>query len=88
MKVGFNVSFAIIALPIGLQLRKIFLIEKNEPKRSEIIDKISEIIDKISDDMFKRIWAKTRQFTHESNGKEMVEFQYGFFRFVLQKSAK
>ncbi len=81
MKVGFNVSFAIIALPIGLQLRKIFLIEKNEPKRSEIIDKIS-------DDMFKRIWAKTRQFTHESNGKEMVEFQYGFFRFVLQKSAK
>ncbi len=81
MKVGFNVSFAIIALPIGLQLRKILLIEKNEPKRSEIIDKIS-------DDMFKRIWAKTRQFTHESNGKEMVEFQYGFFRFVLQKSAK
>jgi hypothetical protein len=81
LKVGFNVSFAIIALPIGLQLRKIFLIEKNEPKRSEIIDKIS-------DDMFKRIWAKTRQFTHESNGKEMVEFQYGFFRFVLQKSAK
>ncbi len=81
MKVDFNVSFAIIALPIGLQLRKILLIEKNEPKRSEIIDKIS-------DDMFKRIWAKTRQFTHESNGKEMVEFQYGFFRFVLQKSAK
>ncbi len=81
MKEGFNVSFAIIVLPIGLQLRKILLIEKNEPKRSEIIDKIS-------DDMFKRIWAKTRQFTHESNGKEMVEFQYGFFRFVLQKSAK
>jgi hypothetical protein len=81
LKVGFNVSFAIIALPIGLQLRKILLIEKNEPKRSEIINKIS-------DDMFKRIWAKTRQFTHESNGKEMVEFQYGFFRFVLQKSAK
>jgi hypothetical protein len=81
LKVDFNVSFAIIALPIGLQLRKILLIEKNEPKRSEIIDKIS-------DDMFKRIWAKTRQFTHESNGKEMVEFQYGFFRFVLQKSAK
>jgi hypothetical protein len=81
LKEGFNVSFAIIVLPIGLQLRKILLIEKNEPKRSEIIDKIS-------DDMFKRIWAKTRQFTHESNGKEMVEFQYGFFRFVLQKSAK
>ncbi len=78
---GFNLSFAIIALPIGLQSRKKFLIEKNEPKRSEIMNKIS-------DDMFKRILAKTRQFTHETNGKEMVEFQYGFFRFVLQKSAK
>jgi hypothetical protein len=64
-----------------LQSRKKFLIEKNEPKRSEIMNKIS-------DDMFKRILAKTRPFIHESNGKEMVEFQYGFFRFVLQKSAK
>jgi hypothetical protein len=43
-------------------------------------------MNKISDEFFKRILAKTRQFTDESNGKEMVEFHYSFFRFVLKKS--
>jgi hypothetical protein len=43
-------------------------------------------MNKISDDLFRRVLAKTRQFTDESNGKEMVEFYYRFFRFVLKKS--
>jgi len=42
-------------------------------------------MNKISDDMFRRVLAKTRQFTDESNGKEMVGFHYRFFRFVLKK---
>jgi hypothetical protein len=80
LKVGFNPLFLIIAiLPLGLQLRKQFLIEKNESKRSEVMNKIS-------DDIFRRFLARTRQFTDESNGKEMVEFQNGFFQFVLKKS--
>ncbi len=61
-----------------LMFRKHYFIEKNESKRSEVMNKIS-------DDMFRRILAKTNQFFDESNGEEMVRFHYGFFRFVLQK---
>jgi hypothetical protein len=78
--VDFNSLSPIIGIPpLGLLLRKQFFIEKNESKRSEVMKKIS-------DEMFRRALAKTRQFTDESNGKEMVEFHYGFFRFVLKKS--
>jgi hypothetical protein len=42
-------------------------------------------MNKISDDMFRRVLAKIPQFTDESNGKEMVELNYKFFRFVLKK---
>jgi hypothetical protein len=63
-----------------LMFRKQYFIEKNESKRSEVMNKIS-------DDMFRRVLAKTRQFMSESNGKQMVEFHYGFFRFVLKKSS-
>jgi hypothetical protein len=63
-----------------LTFRKQYFVEKNESKRSEVMNKIS-------DDIFRRALATTRQFTHESNGKEMVEFYYGFFRFVLKKSS-
>ncbi len=43
-------------------------------------------MNKISDQLFRRVLAKTRQFTDESNGKEMVEFNYGLFRFLPKKS--
>jgi hypothetical protein len=84
LKINFRVDFnplfrIIVILPLGLLLRKQFFIEKNESKRSEVMNKIS-------DDLFRRVLAKTRQFTDESNGKEMVEFYYRFFRFVLKKS--
>jgi hypothetical protein len=60
-----------------LMFRKQYFIEKKESKRNEVMNKIS-------DDMFRRVLAKTNQFVDESNGKEMVGFHYGFFRFVLQ----
>ncbi len=83
LKINFRVDFnplflIIVGLPLGLQLRKQFFIEKNESKRNEVMNKIS-------DDMFRRVLAKTRQFTDESNGKEMVGLHYRFFRFVLRK---
>jgi SAM-dependent methyltransferase len=83
LKINFRVDFnplfrIIVILPLGLLLRKQYFIEKNESKRSEVMNKIS-------DDLFRRVLAKTRQFTDESNGKEMVGLHYRFFRFVLQK---
>ncbi len=63
-----------------MQLRKQYFIEKNELKRNEVMNKTSV-------DMFRRISAKTRKFTDESNGKEMIEFEDGIFRFILQKSS-
>jgi hypothetical protein len=43
-------------------------------------------MNKISDDIIRRFLARNRQFMSESNGKEMVEFHYEFFRFVLKKT--
>jgi len=42
-------------------------------------------MNQISGDINKRVLAKCRKFTDQTTGEAKIEFQHGFFRFLLQK---